>query len=109
VSLRYSGPATLRTDAGVFAVQAVLSTNTSDGTYSWGGRLTTLDPAALKLARMGGTLTLPGLPSTDVHVVVADPDPNGGVVLRVHGHGRAPYETPEDRTATEQQHAEEAR
>lgn len=96
MSLQYSGPATLRTDSGVFDVEAMLSTNASDGTYSWGGRLTTLDPAALTLARRGGTLTLsvPGEPDADVHVVVADPDPNGGVVLRVHGHGRAPYEVP---------------
>lgn len=109
MALRYSGPASLRTDSGTFDVHAVLATNTSDGTYSWGGRLTTLDVAALGAAKRGGTLTLTGLSEAEVHVVVADLDDNGGVLLRVHGHGRAPYETPEDRAAIKQQHAEEAR
>lgn len=95
MSLRYSGPATLRTDGRTFDVQAVLFTNTSDGSYSWHGSLTTPDPSALRAARQGGTLTLPvpGDPSAELHVVVADLDTErGGVVLRVHGAGRAPYE-----------------
>lgn len=94
MATRYSGPAVLRADSGVFDVEAALATNTASGTYSWGGRLSASDVAALGLARRGGTLTLsvPGDPSGDVHVVVADPDPAGGVLLRVHGVGRAPYE-----------------
>ena len=93
MSVRYSGPATLRTDSGtVFDVEAALSTNACDGTYSWGGRLCASDIAALGVARRGGTLTLPGLPGAEVHVVVADLDDGGGVLLRVDGHGRAPYE-----------------
>ena len=93
MSLRYSGPATLHADGRTFDVEAVLSTNTSDGTYSWGGRLTTLDIGALAAAKRGGTLTLPGLPDAEVHVVLAEPDPDGGVLLRITGAGRAPYET----------------
>ena len=100
VSLRYSGPAVLRTDSGaVFDVEAALHTNMADGTYSWGGRLCASDIAALGVARRGGTLTLPGLPGAEVHVVVADPDPAGGVLLRVNGHGRAPYEQGGEQTA----------
>lgn len=93
MSLRYSGPATLRTDSGAFDVEAVLSTNTSDGTYSWGGRLTCSDVAALRTAKQGGTLTLsvPGEPAAEVHVVLAEPA-DSGVLLRITGAGRAPYE-----------------
>lgn len=90
---RYSGPATLRAEGQAFDVQAVLSTNTAHGTYSWYGRLVTPDVAALALRGQGGTLTLsvPGEPSGEVGVVVADPGPDGGVLLRIHGAGRAPY------------------
>lgn len=36
------------------------------------------------------------LTTAEVHVVVADLNPDGGVLLRVHGLGRAPYEQDED-------------
>jgi hypothetical protein len=102
VSLRYSGPATLRTDAGQFDVHAVLSTVVASGTYSWGGRLTTTDVAAVAARGQGGTLTLsvPHQVDAQVHVAVADLHPDGGVLLRVDGHGRAPYERDGEITAT---------
>lgn len=102
MSLRYSGPATLHCDAGIFAVHAGLSTVVASGTYSWGGRLTTTDVAALAARGQGGTLTLsvPHQVDAQVHVEVADLHPDSGVLLRVDGHGRAPYERDGDITAT---------
>jgi hypothetical protein len=95
VSLSYSGPATLRVNGRWFDVHAEISTDVSGGVYSWGGRLVTSDLAALNLKGQGGTLTLP-VPdvSAEVHVVVAELDSHAGVVLRVDGTGRAPYEQP---------------
>lgn len=100
--LRYSGPAALHCDAGIFAVHAVLSTVVASGTYSWGGRLTTTDVAALAARGQGGTLTLsaPHQVEAEVHVAVADLHPDSGVLLRVDGHGRAPYEDDGEITAT---------
>lgn len=95
MSLRYSGPAVLRCDAGIFAVHADLRTDVSGGVYSWGGRLTVSDVTAVGARGQGGTLTLsvPGSPGGEVHVAVDDLNPDtGGVLLRVTGHGRAPYE-----------------
>lgn len=103
MATRYSGPATLRCDAGRFDVHAVLSTVVASGTYSWGGRLTTTDVAALAARGQGGTLTLsvPHQGDAEVHVAVADLHPDsGGVLLRVDGHGRAPYEDDGEITAT---------
>ena len=97
MSLRYSGPAVLRCDAGVFPVHADLRTDVSGGVYSWSGRLHAHDLAAMRAARSGGALTLsvpphPGTPAALVHIVHTDPHPGGGVQVRVHGNGRAPYE-----------------
>jgi hypothetical protein len=93
MALRYSGPAVLRASAGTWPVQADLVTDVSAGVYSWGGRLATTDVAALHTRGQGGTLTLPEYGDSEVHVAVADLDPDsGGVVLHVTGHGRAPYE-----------------
>lgn len=93
MALQYSGSATLHCDAGIFPIHADLRTDVSGGVYSWGGRLHTHDPSAIGAARQGGTLTL-SAPAVDsaVHVVVADLNPAGGVLLRIHGTGRAPYE-----------------
>lgn len=93
MALRYSGPAVFRTSAGTWTVQADLRTDVGAGVYSWGGRLTATDVAALHARGQGGTLTLPEYGDSEVHVAVADLDPDtGGVILRVTGHDRAPYE-----------------
>ena len=93
MSLRYSGPAVFRSPAGTWTVQADLRTDVSAGVYSWGGRLSCDDVAALGADKQGGTLALPALDTiAEVHVAVADLNPDGGVILRVTGHGRAPYE-----------------
>lgn len=108
MSLRYSGPAVFRSPAGTWRVQADLSTDVSGGVYSWGGRLAAADLGALAAQARGGTLSLPDCGDSEVHVAVADLDPeHGGVLLRVNGHDRAPYETPEDRAAIERQRTEE--
>ena len=101
MSLRYSGPATLRCDAGIFTVHATLSTDVSGGVYSWGGILHTVYVAALRAAGQGGrlTFTAPEV-AVEVHVVVAELHPGGGVRLRVDGHGRAPYEDDGEITVT---------
>ena len=91
----YEGPATLHSDGVELPVQVRLSTTLST-TYSWQGRATTPELAALTMRGQGGTLTLstPDQPAGEVHVAVAELDPDhGGVVLRLHGAGRAPYET----------------
>lgn len=93
MSIRYEGPAVLRTNDHAFDVKATLWTDVSEGIYSWSGRLVTSDLAAINLRGQGGTLTLtvPDV-SGDVHVVAAELDSHGGVLLRIDGTGRAPYE-----------------
>lgn len=74
-------------------MQAELRTDVSGGVYSWGGRLHATDLGALGAHARGGTLSLPDCGDSEVHVTVADLDPErGGVLLRVNGHDRAPYE-----------------
>lgn len=92
MALRYSGSAVLLSAAGIFTVHAELATNLGSGVYSWGGKLTTSEVSAIGLQDQGGTLTLPGMPDVPVHVTVADLAEQGGVLLRVNGHGTAPYE-----------------
>jgi hypothetical protein len=93
VATEYIGPATFRTADTVFAVHAALSTDVSGGVYSWGGRLLAADVAAVNLQGQGGTLSVPEYGDSEVHVAVADLDSEmGGVLLRVTGSGRAPYE-----------------
>lgn len=88
MATEYSGPATLHTNDRVLDVQAHLSTDVSGGAYSWGGRLTTSDVAALGARGQGGTLTLSVPPvAADVHVVHAELA-DSGILLRVDG-GRA--------------------
>lgn len=90
----YEGPATLRTAAGDFPVQVHLSTSVGH-TYSWEGRAVTTDVSAVTLQGRGGALRfddLPGPPSGGVHIPVTELWAGGGVLLRVHGSGRAPYE-----------------
>lgn len=90
-----------RTSAGTWTVQAELVTDVGNGVYSWGGRLTATDVAALHTRGQGGTLTLPVHGDSEVHVAVTDLDPDtGGVILRVTGHGRAPYEQDGDIATT---------
>lgn len=93
MSTSYSGPATLHINGTVIDVHAKLTTDVSEGVYSWGGRLTTSDPAAVRVAGWGGILTLPVPASSDrpVHVVAVELG-DSGCLLRVHGAGRAPYE-----------------
>ena len=99
MSLRYSGPAVFRASAGTWTVQVVLVTDVGNGVYSWGGTLRCSDVAALHARGQGGTLTLPVHGDSVVHVAVADLDPDtGGVILRITGHGRAPYEQDGDIT-----------
>lgn len=100
MSLRYSGAAVLHSESGIFAVHADLATNLGSGVYSWGGKLTTSEVSAIGLQDQGGTLALPGLPDVPVHVTVAVLAEQGGVLLRVNGHGRAPYERDGEITAT---------
>lgn len=99
MALRYSGPAVLRSPAGIFPVDAELVTDVGNGVYSWGGRLTSADVAVLHARGQGGTITLPVHGDSVVHVAVADLNPDtGGVILRITGHGRAPYEQDGDIT-----------
>lgn len=100
MSLRYSGPAVLHCETGIIAVHADLSTNLGSGVYSWTGRLHTDDIAALRTAGQGGTLALPDETAADMHIAHAEPDPGGGVLVRVHGNGRAPFERDGEITAT---------
>ncbi len=101
MALRYSGPAVFRTRAGTWTVRVVLVTDVGAGVYSWGGRLHCTDLAALQTRGQGGTLSLPVHGDREVHVTAADLDPDtGGVLLRVTGHGRAPYEQDGDITTT---------
>jgi hypothetical protein len=102
MSLRYSGSAVFRSSAGTWTVQADLRTDVSAGVYSWGGRLSCTDLAALGADKQGGTLALPALDTiSEVHVAVADLNSDtGGVTLRVDGHGRAPYEQDGDIVTT---------
>lgn len=100
MSLRYSGPATLRSPAGIFSVHATLSTDVSGGVYSWGGRLHAYEITAIRAVQQGGTLTLPDLPDTEVHVTHTEPHADGGILFRIDGHGRAPYEDDGEITAT---------
>lgn len=100
VSTSYSGPATLHVNDVTLDVKAELRTDVGEGVYSWGGRLTTSDPAALRAAGWGGTLTLPvpGAPGRTVHVPAVEIG-DSGCLLRVHGAGRAPYEQDGEVTA----------
>ncbi len=92
MSLSYSGPATLHLGAEQLEVTAVLRTDLSGGVYSWGGRLTAGDLAAFSAAGSGGILTVPGCNPAEVLIVAAEPHIDGGILLRIHGNGRAPYE-----------------
>lgn len=95
----YEGPATLRVGALEYSVRARLST-TVGAAYSWQGTASTTDITALDLQGHGGALTLPGRPAGEVHVAVTELHPGGGVLLRLHGVGRAPYEEDGDIIAT---------
>lgn len=93
----YAGPATLRVGAAAYSVQVHLSTSVGYA-YSWEGHATTADLAALD-AR-GGILTLPDGRAGEVYVPVTELNPDGGVRLRLHGVGRAPYELDGDIVTT---------
>jgi hypothetical protein len=96
----YDGPATLRTERGEWSVQVRLAT-TVGAAYSWQGSASTSDIAALDSQGHGGTLTLPVPPvSGEVHVAVTELHPGGGVILHLHGAGRAPYEVDGDIVTT---------
>lgn len=87
----YAGPATLQVGYAEWQVDVRLAT-TVGVTYSWEGSASTTELSALGTQGGGGTLTLPGHGSGEVHVAVTELHPGGGVILRLHGAGRAPYE-----------------
>lgn len=87
----YEGPATLQVGYADWQVEVRLAT-TVGVTYSWEGSASTTELSALGTQGGGGTLTLPGHGSGEVHVAVTELHPGGGVLLHLHGAGRAPYE-----------------
>jgi len=96
----FDGPATLHIGGRDYPVQVKLATSLGV-TYSWQGTATTTDLAALNMQGQGGTLTLPVPPcSGEVHVAVAELHLGGGVLLRLHGVGVAPYQRDGEITAT---------
>ncbi len=91
----YEGPATLHVGGTSWPVTVHLST-TVGAAYSWQGTASTTDLAALGAQGSGGTLTLPEQGAAGVHIPVTELHPGGGVVVRLHGVGRAPYEVDGD-------------
>ena len=94
-TLRYDGPATLRTRLGLRIELFVhLHTDNEGPLIEWGGSGTTHDLRVLGVVNegMGGTLVLPDAREGDIYLpnIQIDAD-KPGVQLRLQGSGPAPY------------------
>lgn len=92
--MSYRGPATLRVGDLTVEVEVNLRTDDSENLLTWGGRASSADMDALALVAGpgSGTVTLPDGREGDVYVAHAELDTQqGGVQLRLHGSGPAPY------------------